>query len=621
MDLIIRRRYFVPFLVVALGLSAAACGAPKPGPRQAIVILLDAARPDRFSGYGYGKATTPEIDRLARGGVVFLNCYAQGTETRTAVPRLLYSRYFAPEIFPNHHSILYTDPGRLFQKIDDEAISLPRALEANGFLTAAISAHEWISGGTLFAREFLDLYDLQSLVAFDREHAYPRADQVVDYALDWTGRNRKRPFLLYLHVMDSHFPHLFEEDARAFFGRDRYEGDAFAPSGQPKDPNRELGPADRAYLDALYDGGLRYADRQIGRLVRALEKRGRLDETLIVVTSDHGEFLLDRPGHFGHGAPWYEPAARIPLIVHYPQKIKPATSETLCEQIDIAPTVLGLLGAAVPRGKSFDGEDLFAAGTLPSVTAMSEMGIRDGRSKVVVKAGVSLLLGGSDLPPALGGLDLELYDLRADPGESRNLFPADPEAARPLLEAYRSGLAASYRRYLAATTHDQPAYSFAVSCASFGPAIAIPHVPIEENPANLLGIPAPSGWLGRASWDNSWLFARRGAAPLKIRFPIPNGKYFLTADVQGSAALEIANRRIPLASETVQGTLRWDARPVEIGEIDIAGETFEATLRPRVEESWFAIRYLGFDPIVNGRRGGNYEAEREKRLKSLGYIK
>jgi hypothetical protein len=91
---------FLPFLIVCLSFFAS-CASP-PGPRQAILVVLDAARPDHFSCYGYDKATTPEIDRLSRAGAVFLNCYAQGTETRTSLPRLLYSRYFSPEIFPNH---------------------------------------------------------------------------------------------------------------------------------------------------------------------------------------------------------------------------------------------------------------------------------------------------------------------------------------------------------------------------------------------------------------------------------------------------------------------------------------------------------------------------------------
>ena len=274
--------------VIAL---AAGCARRTP-PRQAILIVLDAARPDFFSTYGWPKPTTPEIDRLAAEGAVFLNAYSLGTETRAALPRLLYSRYFAPEIFPNHHSIPYADPRRLFLKVDDRAVSLPRALEERGVLTGAVSAHEWLTVQTPFAREFLEFRDLRSELPFDPKYATPRADKVVDAALEWLEKNKGRDYFLYLHLMDTHFPHYFEEDAAALYGRGRYEGEAFTPMGLPKDIARELTAEDRKYFDALYGGGLRYADREVGRLAAALRKWRRLDDTLLVITSYHGEFLM-----------------------------------------------------------------------------------------------------------------------------------------------------------------------------------------------------------------------------------------------------------------------------------------------------------------------------------------
>ena len=88
-----------------------------------------------------------------------------------------------------------------------------------------------------FAREFTFLFDLQSTIRFDPKYAYPRADKVVDKAIEWIGKNRRRDYFLYLHVMDTHFPHLFEEDAAAFYGPGRYEGNAFHSTGVVLDPN------------------------------------------------------------------------------------------------------------------------------------------------------------------------------------------------------------------------------------------------------------------------------------------------------------------------------------------------------------------------------------------------
>ncbi|MCX6543848.1 MAG: sulfatase-like hydrolase/transferase [Acidobacteria bacterium] len=580
--------------------------------------MLDAARPDHFSCYGYPKPTTPQIDRLAARGAIFLNNYAQATTTRTSVPRLLYSRYFAPEIFPNHHAIPFTNPGNLFRKIDDEAMSLPRALEANGVVTAAISAHEWITAESPFAREFTFLFDLQSTIPFDRSYGYPRADKVVDQAVDWIWKNRSRDFFLYLHVMDTHFPHFFQGDARTFFGSEPYTGGAFGPEGLTLDVNRSATAEDRKYLNALYDGGLRYADRELGRLFATLEDWGVLDQTLIVITADHGEFLLDRKGYMTHGGPWYEPLARVPLIIHYPLKVSPGRRDALTESIDIAPTLLKLLGISLPEGSSFDGRDVFQEQAKRS-RAMSEGGIRDERYKLIFKSSGTEVLGPT--APAPKAANAELYDLAADPKETRNLAAESPAVVERLLSAYRAQLQRPWIRFQAATTHDQPRQSFAIAAPAFGGDAEIPFLPVEENPANLQQTPTPSGWLGRATWDNSWLFAKRGAKPLHISFPMPKGRYFLVADIWGAVQIEINGQKVLLQSDALSADLRRDPKPIDIGEIELKGETFSAILYPQPTHPWFAIRYLGFNPVINGKRGGYYDKEREERLRSLGYIR
>jgi arylsulfatase len=602
---------------LAIALPATSFGARRT-PRQAIVILLDAARPDHFSCYGYPKPTTPEIDRLAARGAVFLRTYAQGTETRTSVPRFLYSRYFAPEIFPNHHTIPFANPGDLFRKIDDRAISLPRALESRGVVTAAISAHEWITAQSPFAREFAFLFDLQSTIPFDRKYAYPRAEKVVDQAVDWIGKNRGRDYFLYLHVMDTHFPHFFESDARAFFGPEAYTGGAFSPEGLTLDPNRPATAEDRKYLNALYDGGLRYADREVGRLIAALKKWGTLDQTLIVVTSDHGEFLLDRKGHMTHGGPWFDPLSRIPLIVYYPPKVAPGPRDALAESVDIASTLLNLFDIPLPAGKSFDGQDLFAKQEKPS-PAMSDGGIRDGQYKVVFKSSGTAALGPAAPDPK--SANAELYDLASDPAETRDLAPDSPTVVARLLSAFRAKLQPLWVRYQASTTHDQPRDSFAISAPSFGVDAEIPFLPVEENPVELLKTPTPSGWLGRSSWDNSWLFAKPEAKPIRLSIPMPKGKYFLVADFWGAVQIEIDGQKVLLQADEPPADLRRAAKPIDIGEIELKGELFSAVLHPQRTSPWFAIRYLGFDPVINGKRGGDYDKEREKRLRSLGYIK
>jgi len=347
------------FCLVFLVLSYTQCaGFQKIHPRQAVLIVLDAARPDHFSCYGYGQPTTPVMDKLAETGARFLNVYSQGLNTRTALPCLLYSRFFAQPVFPNHHSIPFASPDDLFRRVDGEAVSIPQALEKADFLTAAIVAHEWITEETKFAREFQELYNLHTIVDFEKKYAYPRVDKVIDFTMKWLDFNREKDFFLYVHIMDTHFPHFFEDDAKFFFGEGEYDKSLFAPWGLPVDPNADFSEGDIRYLNALYDGSLRYTDRHIGRLVDFLGKSRMLDGMLLVITADHGEFLLDRKGMISHAGNWYDPVARIPLIIHFPEKVKPQVRSTVCGLVDVGPTVLGLLGTETPEGKRMDGVDL-----------------------------------------------------------------------------------------------------------------------------------------------------------------------------------------------------------------------------------------------------------------------
>ena len=142
--------------------------------------MLDAARADRFSTYGYARETTPRLDALGREGLVFTRFFSQATHTRAALASLLYSRYFARPVFPASASVPVADPSELFLQLDAEAVSLPRALQAAGLHTAAISAHTWITEGSEFAAEFAEFHDLSTTLEYDHDDHYPRAEPVVD---------------------------------------------------------------------------------------------------------------------------------------------------------------------------------------------------------------------------------------------------------------------------------------------------------------------------------------------------------------------------------------------------------------------------------------------------------
>lgn len=648
------RNYFIFALLFIFSLTRCS-GSHENNHQQIILILLDAARPDHFSCNGYSQLTTPEMDQLVKKGVFFTNCYSQGLVTQTALPCFLYSRYFMPPIFPNHHSIPFESPGNLFRGLDSEAVSIPKALEKEGFLTAAIVAHEWITEGTKFAREFEELYNLHDIVEYEKKYAYPRAEKVIDFTINWVDKNKEKDFFLYIHIMDTHFPHFFEEDAKSFFGDKEYDNQLFAPWGLPINAHGEFSEEDLRYLNAMYDGSLRYTDRQVGRLFDFLERSQLLDDILIMITADHGEFLLEKKGMVSHGGSWYDPVAKIPLIIYFPKKVKTQVNSDIAELIDIGPTLLGLVGVELPEGKKMDGENLLAKERMTleraenktknkelrnqqaAFVAMGDTGVRDEKYKCLFNWPPGRLLGASSLllESALdSGLELEIYDLVQDPQEKEPLImEREEEVFQRMFELYRKRLIPLYKRYETSTTEEQPELAFAISASSFqcDPEISY-HKEIDSINA-VIGKAGESGWLRRSSWDNSWLYADSSAGQVRISFPVPNGEYLLSFDINGCCEVNINGLKKTLCSSEFEENMRWKTNKVIFGPVEIKDKALNAVINPvfktgeenKEAGDWFAVRLIGFEPIIDGQIQSMKEKDKEKemmeRLRTLGYIK
>ena len=547
------------------------------------------------------------MDRLAAGGVVFERHYAQGTGTRESVPALLFSRYFSVPLFPSDPQVPYSRPEDLFRRPDDEQISLPAAFEQAGFLTAAISAHLWTGRDTPFAAEFEEMHDLTAGHQ-DRKYPYPRAPQVIETTLGWLREHRSRDVFLYVHLMDTHYPHYFEEDAREIFGAP-YAAEHFRDGGSPTVPVARLTADDRRYVDALYDGSLRYADREIGRLIDFLRDEGWLDGAVVAITADHGEHLLDGAGDenrkgvdvFSHGGPWLEPVARIPLIVHAPGRLAPGRFSGLSEGVDVAPTLLALAGVELPVGKAFDGADLGAviadrAAAKEQVLARGG-NVRTAAHKALFAAGDRALL--ADSAPGRGELDGQLYDLAADPGEQTDLMGARKALAADLLDRYRRIMTAPYRRSQEARSNAQPRQAFAIS---------VRHARTRTRVAKVQGATIPEGWSRITAEPHSALIARATAEPLTVRFPVPDGRYLLHVGLVGPATIAVDGQ-----SQTLDGR-----GMAPFGEVDVTGGIFRATIQPRADQVT-RLLFFGFVP-PGAIEDPAADAERLRRLKALGYV-
>lgn len=571
--------------------------------------MLDAARADRFGSYGYHAGITPKIDHLAERGVVFEQHYAQGTNTRESMPPLLFSRYLAPPLFPDDPQVPYAYPSELFARPDSEQISLPKALERAGFVTAAISAHLWTGKETLFAAEFSEMHDL-TLNHEDARYPYPRAEAVIDRAVAWIDEHRNDDAFLYLHLMDTHFPHYFEADAQQLFGATSYSTPRFRDNGQVVVDPTTLSTEDLRYMDALYDGSLRYTDRQLGRLFDHLEKMGLLDHATVVITADHGDHLHDgadgrpQPGVpvFAHGGAWVEPLARVPWILVSPGALAPAHFESVTQSVDIAPTVLALAGLSLPQGKSFDGAnvvDVLRGKTPPRDFALSKRGVRRGAQKLLWSAPYEHVL---DPHSDINTLDARLFDLAADPFETTDRLVSDQGRAESLRSFAAEQLAGPHQRAVAARSHESPPYGFALSIRHFATS---PEIPRLDPTA-----PTPVGWSLKIGQPHSILTAHATTEPLVVSVAIPNGTYHLSLGMAGQARLSI---------NAVSHVLAPVDNMAAFAPIEVSDERLEARLEPIAGEET-RILFFGFVPASADSVPAEAARERTERLKELGYI-
>jgi arylsulfatase A-like enzyme len=383
-----------------------------------VLIVIDTLRRDHVGFHGHDPATSPTLDALAAESLVVEDASANAPWTKPAVGTIFTS------LMPAKHRAIHESPK---SGLADEFLTLAEVFRQAGYRTGGFVENPNVHRTTGFAQGF---------EVFRNPGFWTRTKRAtIEGAVDWLeaegeGQAEPRPFFLFLHFLDPHTPYFAPVRFRERFTQGHQAENAWAREGRVSeilmnmDP-AELAPEDVAMLKALYDAEIRWVDVQVGAFLRHLEAQGLRDDTILLVTSDHGEEFLEN-GRLAHG-PWLSvELLRIPLLLHVPGLGARRVDHTGVSQLDIAPTLLELAAISIPpafEGESFAG---LARGEAPqerSVRAETHnagthlRSVREGSWKLVrdERAGTR-----------------RLYDLASDPGEDRDLALANPERVAQL---------------------------------------------------------------------------------------------------------------------------------------------------------------------------------------------
>ena len=284
-------------------LSSPPEGSAEPHSWRVILISIDTLRADHLSSYGYERPTTPTIDRLAEEGVLFSNTRSQAPWTLPSHARLFTSLYPSLHGARAFNNIRFLGSGAT-DRLEPWNLTLAELLQAAGYRTGGIASAPWLSE-TFGLDQGFDTSDV------DSSHT---ASLLVDKAITWLDQPSPEPTFLFLHFFDVH-DYSSPEPFATRFADESYAGplrDEVSRIGNNLYDN--LSSEDLAYAVAKYDGALQYVDHELERLFAHLRRTDAYDETLVVITSDHGEEFWEH-GAAGHGFGLYDEQLRVPLVM------------------------------------------------------------------------------------------------------------------------------------------------------------------------------------------------------------------------------------------------------------------------------------------------------------------
>jgi arylsulfatase A-like enzyme len=388
-----------------------------------VLIVIDTLRPDHLNHYGYSRPTAAAFDSFAADATRFEEAFSPSSWTAPSAASL------HTGLLPTRHRLAAYGSG-----LNAEVVTLAEILRAAGWHTVGHSFNHHVSHKTGFAQGFEEFDDF-----LGGSQAYPDVSVMADRVATWLDPGPEKPFFLYLQPMNTHGPYRVPSaDRAALLGRApsetfRYYGPLMTDivKGGRLARRAEVTPG---YLESLreqYDTAIRYTTDQLGRVFGMLREAGLYDQSLIIVTADHGEELFDHGG-FSHGYSLHRELLRVPLYVKLPGQRQGSSVRARTSLVDIVPTVLEVLG--LPRPEPTDGMSLRALlpGAPPAATPWPDRVLVhevDWTDRCVARAIVSGPHKLVEVDRNYEGRrnEILLFDVEHDPGESTNLARTHPE--------------------------------------------------------------------------------------------------------------------------------------------------------------------------------------------------
>ena len=393
-------------------------------PPSVVLIVIDTLRKDHLSLYGYLKPTSPGLEQLAKEAVTFENCLATSSWTKPSTLSLLTGLYRTGN---------YTKKER---KASPQLEFLAEALSAEGYATGAISGNPWVSATYGLDQGFAHFqFDGGKLARY-----YPDSNVLLQAARTWLDETleqpKRQPFFLYIHLMNVHGPYRSPDHYRTRFAEEPneelvYRGPVWQAAKREGKAKKPLTEGHLNDLRAVYDAAIAYTDDQIFAFVQELRRRGILDNSVLLITADHGEELYDHED-LGHRSTLHGELLNVPLLLRLPGgrhgglRVRAAVS-----LVDVPATILDAAGLLNEQREGRFGDGVSLLGKLRAPTDAMERPLLAellGSGRALVQRWPYRMERRMDeaRDPRSEANVFRLYNVERDPGEQRDIAAQNP---------------------------------------------------------------------------------------------------------------------------------------------------------------------------------------------------